>query len=85
MEKIDWRRKLASRKFWMAIAGFITAWMAYFGMAESEIAQVTSIVMAGAVCIGFIIGESNVDAANKDNITSIMDEDGNIYIPIKKK
>jgi len=78
MDKIDWRRKLASRKFWMALAGFVTAWMAYFGAPESEIAQVTSIIMAGAVCIGFILGESKVDAANKDSIVSIMDDDGNI-------
>lgn len=62
----------------MALAGFASAWMAYFGMQESEIAQVTSIIMAGAVCIGFILGESKVDAANKDSIVSIMDDDGNI-------
>ena len=25
MDKIDWKRKLSSRKFWAALIGFITA------------------------------------------------------------
>lgn len=61
-EKIDWKRKLSSRKLWAAAAAFVTAIMAMFGCSESEIAQVTAIIMSGATFIAYIIGEGLVDA-----------------------
>lgn len=63
MKNIDWKRKLTSRKFWAAVVGFITAVMFGFGCAESTAAEVTSIVMAGAALIAYIIGEGIVDAS----------------------
>lgn len=65
MTGIDWKRKLTSRKFWAAIIGFVTALMMGFGMADTEISQVSSIIMAGATMISYIIGEGLVDA-NRD-------------------
>lgn len=68
--KIDWKRKLTSRKFWAAVVGFVTALMIGFGYAESAAAEVTSIIMAGATLIAYIIGEGIVDASSasgKDN------------------
>ena len=62
--KIDWKRKLTSRKFWAAVVGFITALMLGFGCAESTAAEVTSIIMAGATLIAYIIGEGIVDASS---------------------
>ena len=62
--KIDWKRKLTSRKFWAAVVGFITAVMLGFGYAESTAAEVASIVMAGATLIAYIIGEGIVDASS---------------------
>ena len=62
MTKINWKQKLTSRKFWAAVVGFVTALLVGFGMAESDIAQVTSIIMAGATLIAYIIGEGLVDA-----------------------
>ena len=46
MYKIDWKRKLTSRKFWAAVVGFVTALLIGFGMGENDVAQVTSIIMA---------------------------------------
>ena len=63
MKNIDWKSKLTSRKFWAAVVGFITAVMLGFGCAESSAAEVTSIVMAGAALIAYIIGEGIVDAS----------------------
>lgn len=60
---IDWKRKLTSRKFWMAIVAFITPLMLAFGVAESDAAQVTAIIMAGADVVAYIIAEGMVDAA----------------------
>lgn len=60
-------RKLTSRKFWLAIASFVSMLMVYFGASESDAAQVASLVMAGATVIGYMIGEGLADSGNKDN------------------
>lgn len=67
MDKIDWKRKLTSRKFWAAVVGFVTSLLIGFGMGENDVAQVTSIIMAGATLIAYIIGEGLVDASSNSN------------------
>ena len=59
---IDWKRKLTSRKFWVAIVAFITPLMLAFGMSEDNVTQVVAIVMAGADVVAYIIAEGLVDA-----------------------
>lgn len=61
----NWKKKLTSRKFWMAVTAFITPLMLAFGIAESDAAQVTAIIMAGADVIAYILAEGMVDAAEK--------------------
>lgn len=63
MNKIDWARKLTSRKFWASVVGFVTPIMIAAGSSESEITQVTAIIMGGATLIAYIIGEGLTDAA----------------------
>jgi hypothetical protein len=63
--KIDLVRKLTSRKFWMAIANFVGMLIVALGGTESQAAQVTALIIAGATVIAYIIGEGLVDAANK--------------------
>lgn len=65
MKKIDWKSKLTSRKFWVAIVTFITSIITAFGASDSVVAQVTGIIMAGATAIAYIIGEGLVDAKQK--------------------
>lgn len=60
--KINWKQKLTSRKFWAAVIGFVTALLMGFGVTETEIAQVTSIIMSTGTMIAYIIGEGMVDA-----------------------
>ena len=60
--KIDWAAKLTSRKFWLALIGFVTPLCLAFGMSEEAAAQVAALVMSGATLIGYIIGEGLVDA-----------------------
>lgn len=62
-EKINWKQKLTSRKFWMAIIGFVSSLLIAFGVAQETATQVTGIIMAGATCISYIIGEGLVDHA----------------------
>lgn len=62
--KIDWKRKLTSRKFWTAIASFVSMLIVALGGAETVATQVTALIMAGASVIAYIIGEGLADAGN---------------------
>lgn len=64
MNKIDWKRKLTSRKFWAAIASFVSMLIVALGGAETVATQVTALIMAGASVIAYIIGEGLADAGN---------------------
>ena len=62
--KINWAKKLTSRKFWMAVVAFVTPLMLAFGVAEDSVTQVVAIIMAGADVLAYIIAEGLVDANN---------------------
>ena len=64
MKKIDWTRKLTSRKFWISIASFVAMLLVALGRSEEVATQVTSLIMAGATVIGYVIGEGLADAGN---------------------
>lgn len=64
MNKIDWKRKLTSRKFWLSIASFVAMLIVALGKGQETAAQVTSLIMAGATVIGYTIGEGLADAGN---------------------
>lgn len=57
------KRKLTSRKFWLALVSFVTMVAIACGLAEEAAAQVGSIIMAGATVIAYILGEGMTDAA----------------------
>ena len=59
---IDWKRKLTSRKFWVAVVAFITPLMLAFGVAEDSVTQIVAIVMAGADVLAYIVAEGMVDS-----------------------
>ena len=64
MNKIDWVKKLTSRKFWVAVAGFVTGIiLAFKGNAETA-ETVSGCIMAGASAIAYIFGEGLADVAN---------------------
>ena len=65
--KIDWKRKLSSRKFWAALIGFITAILVAINFTEAEIAQITAIVSAFATLIIYILTEEYVDGKREEN------------------
>lgn len=64
MKKIDWIRKLTSRKFWLSVASFASMLIIALGGAEATATQVTGLIMAGATVIGYVIGEGLADAGN---------------------
>ena len=59
---IDWKRKLTSRKLWVAVAGFVSGVMIFRGASESDAAQVAALIMSGASVVGYLIGEGLADA-----------------------
>ena len=62
MSKNDIIRKLTSRKFWLAIAAFITELIVAF-KGDAETAEtISGMIMAGATVIAYIVGEGLVDA-----------------------
>lgn len=61
--KIDWKRKLTSRKFWMAVASFVSMLVIAFGGTQEASSQVTAIIIAGATVVAYIIGEGLTDQA----------------------
>lgn len=63
---IDWKRKLTSRKLWMAIALFVSGIFAATGHKETGVI-IAGLIMQGAAVIAYIIGEGLVDAANTYN------------------
>lgn len=62
--KIDWKRKLTSRKLWIAVAGFVGG-MIVACNGDAEIAEtVSALIMSGASVIGYLLAEGLSDAAN---------------------
>lgn len=64
MKKIDWVRKLTSRKLWTAVASFVSMMIVATGGTDNEAAQITALIMAGASVVAYIIGEGLTDSAN---------------------
>lgn len=69
INKIDWKSKLTSRKFWAAVTAFVTAMMVVFNVDDLTIEQVISVISACAVMIAYIIGEGMVDSARINSET----------------
>ena len=66
MSKNDIIRKLTSRKFWLAVAAFVTELIIAF-KGDAELAETLSgMIMAGATVIAYIVGEGLVDAGNTE-------------------
>ena len=75
MSKINWVSKLTSRKWWTSIVSFVTLMIVAFGGTESEATQIASIIMAGAVVIGYTIGEGLVDSTHSSTNDESDDEE----------
>lgn len=64
MEKIDWKRKLTSRKFWLAIAMFAIAIFAYLNM-DMDTEKTKTLIIAAGTVVAYIVGEGFADGMNK--------------------
>ncbi len=61
---IDWRKKLTSRKLWMAVIGLATGLVLAFNGSAETAETVSGILMSTASVIAYIVGEGLSDAAS---------------------
>ena len=66
MNKIDWKRKLTSRKLWVALAGFTAGLIVAFGGSAETADTVSGCILSGAAVVGYIIGEGLADGSHKE-------------------
>lgn len=66
--KIDWVRKLTSRKWWISIATFVSMLIIASGTGEDTAKTVTSLIMAGAAAIAYTIGEGLADMGHGGDV-----------------
>lgn len=69
---IDWKHKLTSRKFWIAVVGLVSGLMMAFKVDGETIETISGVIMAAASVIAYTIGEGLADAGNG---YVIIDED----------
>lgn len=62
--KIDWKRKLSSRKFWALLAALATSVLAIIGADENTTLQVTGVITAAGAVVAYILVEGAIDAGN---------------------
>jgi hypothetical protein len=65
--KINWIRKLTSRKFWVAVAAMVTGYILAFGGAAETAETVTGCIMSTAAVIAYVIGEGLADGGHTDD------------------
>lgn len=65
--KINWQRKLTSRKLWVAVAGFAAGLIVMFGGSQENADKISGAILSGAAVVGYIVGEGLTDAAHKED------------------
>lgn len=63
MTKHDFIRKLTSRKFWFAVASFVSMLIIYITGDNTKAESISALIIAGASVIGYLIGEGLADSA----------------------
>ena len=74
MNKIDWKRKLSSRKLWAAVAGVVTGLAMVFGLDESIISTVAGAVVSASSIVVYIMAEGKVDA---EGVKGVVEDTNN--------
>lgn len=71
---MDWKKKLTSRKLWVAIAGFVSGLILAFGGEETTANTVAGVILQAAAVIGYLFAEGLADAAGAGNYTENNNE-----------
>lgn len=63
--KIDWKRKLTSRKLWVSVAGFVAGLIIIFGGSQENADKVSGAILSGAAVVGYVLGEGLADTRSE--------------------
>ena len=75
MTKEDWIRKLTSRKFWAAVAGFVTGLVAFIQSPSGSQEALGGLIMSFGTLVAYIVGEGIADAAGaKADVVMLPEE-----------
>lgn len=66
---MNWKRKLTSRKFWIAVAGMVSGAVLAFRGDAALAETISGAVMSAASVIAYLIGEGMTDAADRGGRT----------------
>lgn len=74
--KIDWKRKITSRKLWLALAGFVAGLIVAFGGSNEVAETVSGCIMSCASVVAYIVGEGLTDVASikTENNNDVKDD-----------
>lgn len=75
MKKIDWIRKLTSRKFWVALAALVTGIVSFVKQPTTDVQAISSLILALGSVVAYCIGEGLADAAHAEAEPTV------IYVP----
>lgn len=73
MIKEDIKRKLTSRKFWLAIAGLVTGIVGFLKNPTTDTEVITGLIMALGSVVAYVIAEGMVDAARENGDQFIVE------------
>lgn len=71
--KIDWTRKLSSRKLWVAIAGFVSGLIMVFGGTETMASTISGVILQGAAVLGYLLAEGLADSAHTSDVIELVE------------
>ena len=63
---MDWKRKLTSRKLWVALAGFIAGLVVMFGGSQENADKISGAILSGAAVVGYVLGEGLADGGGSE-------------------
>ena len=66
---IDWKRKLTSRKFWMAVISLVTSIVMIEGGSDQQAQQIAGVILQAATVLAYCIGEGMADSITNVNVT----------------
>ena len=62
--KINWKRKLTSRKLWVSLAGFVAGLIVLGNGSQETADKISGAILSGAAVVGYVLGEGLADGAN---------------------
>lgn len=70
---IDWKRKLCSRKLWIAIVGFVTGLVVFLGDTAEHAEKLGALILSAASVLAYILGEGLADSGDHGQYMIVED------------